>query len=177
MELILAIALIASIVLSISTIKGSIITLIISIPIMIQCIKFISRYKNKKSSILAVIAAWTISFSLIVVVLNLPIPKPLLIILMILSSFFVGIAFLTYQRNHLHDNPIIKTKVKKAPKSLAERMELLDKKIQEKKKNYKEFGFIGLFVKEEKKQKSEELTGLFFELGREVELDWRPKDD
>ncbi|WP_374723585.1 hypothetical protein [Calidifontibacillus erzurumensis] len=176
MTIILLIVFILSVILSISTIKGSIITLIISILILIQCVKHIVKYKNRISTILAVVSSWAISFSLIVKIVELPVPNPILILLLFITTVLVGYAYYLYFKTYLYENPKLKIKVKEKPKSLHQRMEALDKKINEKKKNFKEYGLAGLLV-DPKKEVKKETNALFFVLGQEVDIDWERKTD
>ncbi|MCM3716268.1 hypothetical protein M3202_19680 [Alkalihalobacillus oceani] len=91
-------------------------------------------------------------------------------LIILVTSFFVGIGMILKIRKYYHENPTIKMQIKKEPSSVSETMEQLDKKVQFKKSMFQRYGWIGLFIEQKDIEEPSSDEALFFNLGEPIEL-------
>ncbi|QOY37651.1 hypothetical protein AWH56_008740 [Anaerobacillus isosaccharinicus] len=156
---------------SILAIKGSTPALLIGVPILWFSIKSTVKNKHDFSFVPNVATIWVTALAIVNSFAPLPIHQFLLIVFTLVSSVFISYATFYAQRKFFHSSTKLKTEVKQNPLSIADKMNELDKMVSDKKRKVSVYGWIGLFI-EEPTPKEEE-NAMYFNLGREVELDKR----
>lgn len=157
---------------SIATIKGSLVTLLLGIPIIWFGIKHIIHNKAYFSAIPALLTVWVTTISILDRLSSSPIPDILVIAFLFVTSFILAYVSFYTQRKLFNKEIRVKYTVKKEPDTLNTKLEKLDEKINMRKEMIKKYGWKeGIFASEIITEKEQQENSLDFVLGHEVLLE------
>lgn len=146
-------------------------TILLGLPLLLFSVLRLRRYFGYVAMIFAGMAAWVTGISIINALLEWPIHRLLVLVFTVISSISVGIGLFHSYRKYYHEDPKIRMRVKKQPKSSREQLESIDEVVRYKKEKMREFGWIGLFMNKKDEEMFEPDNSLEFRLGEKVEVE------
>lgn len=159
-----------SVLYTLLTLPGIKIVLLLGVPLIYITTKHLYKNIGRYSTVPAAMCLWVTLLASCNLAFEWPIQRFLFMLIILVTSFFVGIGMILKIRKYYHENPTIKMQIKKEPSSVSETMEQLDKKVQFKKSMFQRYGWIGLFIEQKDIEEPSSDEALFFNLGEPIEL-------